>query len=49
MNSVGTLRIGTEDITYTGILSLVLSGVTRGVHRTTAATHSDEATVTQLC
>ena len=48
MPSVGTLRIDSENITYTGISSLVLSGVTRGTNGTTAATHSDGATVTQL-
>jgi hypothetical protein len=38
--------IGTEEISYTGISSDVLTGVTRGVRNTTAATHSDGATIT---
>lgn len=38
--------IGTEEISYTGISSDVLTGVTRGVRNTTAATHSDDATIT---
>lgn len=40
------VQIGTEEISYTGISSDVLSGVTRGVRNTTAATHSDGATIT---
>jgi hypothetical protein len=46
MNNQGTVRIGTEDITYVGFSSNDLAGVTRGAHLTTAATHSDGATVT---
>ena len=46
MNNQGTVRIGTEDITYVGFSSNDLAGVTRGAHSTTAATHSDGATVT---
>ena len=38
--------IGTEQISYTGITSNTLTGVTRGVRGTTAATHSDGATIT---
>ena len=38
--------IGTEEISYTGISSDELTGVTRGVRNTTAATHSDAATIT---
>jgi hypothetical protein len=40
------IQIGTEEISYTGITSNVLSGVTRGVRNTTAASHSGGATVT---
>jgi hypothetical protein len=40
------IQIGTEEISYTGISSNVLSGVTRGVRNTTAASHSGGATVT---
>ena len=46
MNNQGTVRIGTEDITYVGFSGLELTGVTRGAHSTTAATHSDGAAVT---
>ena len=42
------IRIGTEDISYTGISSNVLSGVVRGINGTTAATHSDGATITNI-
>ena len=44
--SSGTVLIGTELITYTGNSSGTLSGLTRGVLGTTAATHSSGATVT---
>jgi hypothetical protein len=46
--STGTnfIKIGTEEISYTGISSNTLSGVTRGVRNTTAASHSNGATVT---
>jgi hypothetical protein len=46
MNNKGTIRIGTEDITYVGFSSKELTGVTRGAHSTTAATHSDGVAVT---
>jgi hypothetical protein len=46
MNNQGTVRIGTEDITYVGFSSNDLTGVTRGAHSTTAATHLDAAVVT---
>ena len=38
--------IGTEQISYTGITSNTLTGVTRGARGTTAASHSDGVTVT---
>jgi len=38
--------IGTEMIQYTGISSNTLTGVTRGARGTTAASHSDGATIT---
>jgi len=46
--STGTnhILIGTEEISYTGISGNTLTGVTRGVRNTTAATHSDGATIT---
>ena len=40
------VQIGTEEISYTGITSGVLTGVTRGVRNTTAATHNAGDTVT---
>ena len=49
MPATGTLQIGSENITYTSIsASEVLGGVTRGANNTTAATHSDGDTVTQI-
>jgi len=47
-SGTSTIRIGTEDLTYTGISSNVLTGVARGVNGTTAATHSDGATITNI-
>ena len=46
--STGTnhVLIGTEEISYTGISGNTLTGVTRGVRNTTAASHSDGATIT---
>ena len=40
------IRIGTEDIKYTGVSGNTLTGVVRGARNTTAASHSDGATVT---
>ena len=40
------ILIGTEEIQYTGISGNTLTGVTRGVRNTTAASHSAGATVT---
>jgi hypothetical protein len=40
------IRIGSEDISYTGISGNTLTGVTRGTRGTTAASHADGATVT---
>jgi len=40
------VQIGSEEISYTGISSGVLSGVTRGVRNTTAASHSAGAAIT---
>ena len=40
------IQIGTEEISYTGITSGVLSGVTRGVRNTIAATHNAGDTIT---
>ena len=40
------IQIGTEEISYTGISGNTLTGVTRGVRNTTAASHSNADTVT---
>ena len=40
------IKIGTEEMSYTGISTNTLTGVTRGVRNTTAASHSDGATIT---
>ena len=40
------VQIGTEEISYTGITSGVLTGVTRGVRNTTATTHNAGDAVT---
>ena len=40
------VQIGTEEISYTGISTNTLTGVTRGVRNTTAASHSSGDTVT---
>jgi len=39
------VQIGSEEISYTGISTNTLTGVTRGVRGTTAATHSSGATI----
>tara|TARA_R110000782_G_scaffold84555_2_gene164878 strand:- start:411 stop:2474 length:2064 start_codon:yes stop_codon:yes gene_type:complete len=46
--STGTnfIKIGTEEMSYTGISTNTLTGVTRGVRNTTAASHSDGDTIT---
>ncbi|WP_290944192.1 hypothetical protein, partial [Hyphomonas sp.] len=46
--SAGTnfVIIGSEEISYTGVTGNTLTGLTRGVAGTTAAAHSDGATVT---
>jgi hypothetical protein len=44
--SDGTVTIGSEQISYTGITDLTLTGLTRGINSTTAASHSNNATVT---
>ena len=40
------IKVGTEEISYTGISTNTLTGVTRGVRNTTAASHTAGATVT---
>ena len=44
----GTLLVGTEQITYTGLTSTTFTGITRGANSTTAATHLDDATIKLL-
>lgn len=41
----GTIQIGSEEITYTGISSLNLTGATRGANSTVAASHASGTTV----
>ena len=48
MPDVGTINVGSENISYTGFSDLELTGVTRGVNGTTAATHSNGAAVTNF-
>ena len=44
----GLLIVDTEQISYTGLSSTELTGVVRGVNGTTAATHSNGATIYQF-
>ena len=44
----GTINVGSENISYTGFNNLELTGVTRGVNGTTAATHADGASITNF-
>ena len=44
----GVIIIGTEQISYTGISSLNLTGCTRGINGSTAATHSTSDAVLQF-
>jgi len=45
--STGTIRIGSEDISYTGKTYRSFTGCTRGANSTTAATHATGSLVTQ--
>ena len=49
--SAGTINIGSEKISYTGVTSTTFTGCTRGADSTSAASHSDNAEVkiTTLC
>lgn len=47
-DSTGTIFIGNEQITYTGISSTTFTGATRGANSTTAAAHSDDTQVAQF-
>ena len=46
--SSGTIKIDDELITYSGKTSDTLTGLTRGALSTSAATHADDATVTEM-
>ena len=43
--ATGTVGVGTEEITYTGIAGNTLTGATRGANSTTAAAHSSGAAI----
>lgn len=45
--TTGTITIGTEEISYTGTTYRSFTGCTRGANGTTAATHAENALVTQ--
>ena len=49
--SAGTMNIGSEKISYTGVTSTTFTGCTRGAAGTTAASHSDNdnVTISTLC
>ena len=47
-DSIGTIFIGNEQITYTGTSSTTFTGATRGANSTTAAAHSDDTQVAQF-
>jgi len=49
--SAGTINIGSEKITYTGVTSTTFTGCGRGADGTSAASHSDndEVKITTLC
>jgi len=48
LDTAGTVHIGGEQVTYTGILGNDITGCTRGANSTTAATHSSGVAVTQF-
>ena len=43
--ATGTVGVGTEEITYTGVAGNTLTGATRGANSTTAAEHSSGAAI----
>tara|TARA_X000001388_G_C2211853_1_gene115509 strand:- start:267 stop:1205 length:939 start_codon:yes stop_codon:yes gene_type:complete len=47
-SSSGTVHIGGEQVTYTGVSGNDITGCTRGANSTTAATHASGTTVTQF-
>ena len=46
--ATGTILIGTEQITYTGISTETLTGCTRAANSTTAAAHTDTTSVIEI-
>lgn len=46
-SSTGTIKIGSEEITYTGKTYRTFTGCTRGANSTTAAAHTSGALITQ--
>jgi hypothetical protein len=48
IDATGTVHIGSEQVTYTGVLGNDITGCTRGANSTTAATHADDVAVTQF-
>ena len=48
LSTTGTVHIGSEQVTYTGILGNDITGCTRGAANTTAATHDSGTVVTQF-
>jgi len=48
LDTTGTVHIGSEQVTYTGILGNDITGCTRGANSTTAAAHSSGVAVTQF-
>ena len=46
-STVGTILIGSEQVTYTGVSSTTFTGCTRGANSTSAAAHLDNAVVQQ--
>ena len=48
LDSTGTVHIGGEQVTYTGVSGNDITGCTRGANSTTAATHADGVAVTQF-
>ena len=48
VTSGGTVQIGDEKITYTGVTSTSLTGCTRVASSTTAASHSQDDTIVQV-
>jgi hypothetical protein len=48
LDATGTVHIGSEQVTYTGVSSNDLTGCTRGANSTTAASYADDVAVTQF-